>query len=280
MALLEVFRDWTLGNDAVRAAVLTGSRAESPERVDAYSDYDIRMYVTDPDIFRDSDDWLDVFGEVLVLWPLIPGPTLDGGGITRLVQYRDGHRLDLQIVSSEEAVGMEPLDNGYEVILDKDGILADLPEPSRRKYVIGRPSEKEFLETVNAFWWDALYVPKCLARGELPFASYMMECQLRHRFIHRMMEWHIGSSRDWNAAAGIHGRHFRELVDDDIWSGYVSTFASGSQEDHWRAFFSMLVLFRRLAVGTAFRLGYDYPQSTDEAAVSRCMEIFEDCTGN
>jgi len=280
MPLMKVFRDWALGNDTVRAAALTGSRAESPARVDAYSDYDIRMYVADLDIFRDSDDWLDVFGEVLVLWPLNPGPTLDEGGITRLVQYRDGHRLDLQIVSSEEAVSIGPLDNGYEVILDKDGIFADLPEPSRRRYVIGRPSEKEFLETVNAFWWDALYVPKCLARGELPFASYMMECQLRHRFIHRMMGWHIGSSMDWNAAAGIHGRYFRELVEEDIWSEYVSTFASGTLEDHWRGFFSMLLLFRRLAVTTAGRLGYRYPRDTDEAAVSRCMEIFENVKGS
>ena len=90
-----------------------------------------------------------------------------------------------------------------------------------------------------------------------------------------MMEWYIGSRNCWSVATGIHGRHFREFLDEETWKRYLSTFPSGSIQDHWRSFFAILLLFRELAVPVGHALGYSYPLSADEAATEFCMRMFE-----
>jgi aminoglycoside 6-adenylyltransferase len=209
----------------------------------------------------------------MIVWPLRPGRTAGCEGLTRLVRYVEGHRIDFQIEETG-CLDLEELDNGYRVLLDKDGLTTDLPVPSLGRFIIRRPSSEEYLETVNAFWWDALYVPKCLARQELPYASFMLDCQLRNRFLNRMIEWYIGSRNGWSVATGVHGRYFRDNLDGSTWKEYLSTFPSGCIADHWRSFFALLLLFRRLAVSVAEALGYGYPDLTDAEASGYCMDLF------
>jgi aminoglycoside 6-adenylyltransferase len=73
--VLTQFDRWARGNDRVRAAVLTSSRANPERETDCLSDYDIELYVADLEPFRENDMWLSAFGPIMVRWPLKPRST-------------------------------------------------------------------------------------------------------------------------------------------------------------------------------------------------------------
>jgi len=58
--VLNRFQKWAEEEQSVRAALLTSSRV-NPDRsvVDAFSDYDIELYVDSLASYWDSDDWLN-----------------------------------------------------------------------------------------------------------------------------------------------------------------------------------------------------------------------------
>ena len=266
--------EWARDHSGVRVMLLTGSRTQPAARVDALSDYDIILYVRDVSEFQGSDDWLSTFGEVMVRWPRTARSTGREGWITRLAIFADGVRIDFQIGPDSELL-QDALDEGYEVLMDKDGLASALPLPTYAKYLVTCPTEVEYAELVNDFWWDATYVAKYLMRDELPFASFMLGGMLRDQFLHTMISWHLGSLHDWQVNVGVHGRHFKKLLEQETWEAYESTFPKAEIEDHWQAFLDTLALFRGLAVRLAERLGYHYLHELDQNVSRYCQRIRE-----
>lgn len=260
--LLSQFCAWAEANDRVRTAVLTGSRVDADGETDSLSDYDIELYVSEIDPFRKSDEWLEAFGSVMVRWPLRPRSTFDQNWLTRLVLFNDGVRIDFQI-TAQRTIAPDAYDDGYRVLIDKDGLTQGLQEPTFTQYLINKPSAEAYETLVHEFWWDAAYVPKYLWRDELPFAAQMLAQPLRDEFLRTIIEWFIGVQRDWSVNTGVGGRWFKRYLDERTWSEYTSTFAVGETEAHWEAFFNMVVLFRRLATFVGERLGYTYPHGLD-----------------
>ena len=87
--------EWAARTDNVRAVILTSSRTNPEVPVDFLSDYDIELFVRDLNPFLSRDEWLELFGTILVRWPRVP-PQGDEG-TTRLVLYEDAPRIDFQI---------------------------------------------------------------------------------------------------------------------------------------------------------------------------------------
>jgi hypothetical protein len=54
--------------DAVRALVLTSSRARADETVDVLSDYDLVVGVHDPESLLVDESWVHGYGEPLASW--------------------------------------------------------------------------------------------------------------------------------------------------------------------------------------------------------------------
>ncbi len=108
--VLAQFFDWAQGNDLIRAAVLTSSRVHPELCTDILSDYDIELYVADLRCFQQDDDWLRVFGPIMVRWPLKPRSTLDEKWLTRLVLFKDGVRIDFQIADKRKIEPDAPAD--------------------------------------------------------------------------------------------------------------------------------------------------------------------------
>jgi aminoglycoside 6-adenylyltransferase len=253
---------WAETDDAVRAAVLTSSRATTGRETDFLSDYDIELYVSDIEPFRKGDEWLEPFGSVMVRWPLRPGSTFDEKWLTRLVLFSDGVRIDFQI-TSQRTIAPNAYDNGYQVLIDKDGLTRGLQEPTFAEFLVEKPSAETYETLVHEFWWDATYVPKYLWRDELPFAAQMLNQSLRAESLRTMVEWFIGVQHDWSVNTGLGGRWFKRYLDERTWSEYTSTFAVGETEAHWEAFSNTVALFRRLATFVGERLGYAYPHRLD-----------------
>lgn len=256
------FNEWAISNELVRAAILTSSRVKPGVELDFLSDYDIELYVADINPFLRDDEWLKTFGSVMIRWPLRPRSTLQEGWITRLVLFKDGIRVDFQITDQRE-IQPNAYKDGYRVLIDKDNLTSGLIPPTYDQYIIIKPSQDEYDNLVNAFWWDATYVPKYLWRDELPFAAYMLGCGIRDKFLRTVIEWYIGLENDWTVDTGIHGKWFKRYLSPDIWAEYESTFAGADIEENWTAFFNAVSLFRKMAIMVGSGLGYAYPEQLD-----------------
>lgn len=260
--ILEQFNAWSRGNELVRAAILTSSRANSKRKTDVLSDYDIEFYVTDIAPFRRSDAWLTHFGEVMVRWPFKPRLGAPWADITRLVIFSDAVRIDFQIHKVAE-IAPDAFDDDYKVLIDKDGLLSKLRAPTHTTHLVKKPTLDQYETLVNEFWWNAHYVPKYLRRDELPFAAGMLGESVRSRYLHTVIEWFIGLQHDWSVNTGICGRKFKRYLDEQTWAAYESTFAGAGLEEQWQAFFSAVTLFRKLAKQVGNALGYRYPEKID-----------------
>lgn len=266
------FSAWAETNERVRTAVLTSSRVDADRETDFLSDYDIELYVSDIEPFHESDEWLEEFGSVMVRWPLRPRSTFADEWLTRLVLFNDGVRIDFQI-TAQRAIVPDAYDDGYRVLVDKDGLTQGLQEPTLTRYLVKKPSVETYETLVHGFWWDATYVPKYLWRDELPFAAHVLAQPLRGEYLRTIIEWFIGVQRDWSINTGVGGRWFRRYLDERTWLEYTSTFAGGETEAHWEAFFNVVVLFRRLATFVGERLGYVYPRELDRHVSEYCARI-------
>lgn len=168
--ILSHFKEWASKNEEVRAAIMTSSRVSKDANIDFLSDYDIELYVSDIKQFNQNDDWLKVFGPIMVRWPFKPRSTGDEDWITRLILFKDGIRIDFQITDKMN-IESNCYDNGYEVLIDKDKLAENLNEPTFSEYIIKKPTMNDYEELVHEFWWDAYYIPKYLWRDELSYAN-------------------------------------------------------------------------------------------------------------
>jgi aminoglycoside 6-adenylyltransferase len=131
--VLSQLEHWAKENDLVRAAVFTSSRVNPERETDFLSDYDVELYVSDLQPFKRNDDWLRVFGHVLICWPYKPHSTNFGENfITRLVLFTDCVRIDFQITDKTD-IKPDNYDDGYKILVDKDNITASLNQPTFQK---------------------------------------------------------------------------------------------------------------------------------------------------
>lgn len=271
---IDRLRDWAAGEEAVRAMLLIGSRADARSDVDALSDFDVVLFLSDERQLTTQDEWLEELGSPLVM--LREQVTyLDRPVATRLVQYRDGPRIDFTLapVAILERLPEldrlpEPLDRGYRVLLDGDGLTARVPEPSGTAYTPEPPGEAEYLELVQEFWWESTCVAKHLRRGELLPAKYSMECVLRFRCLMRMLEWYVQIDRGWGLPVGPHGKGLAAVLGPEDRDALNATFGGPRTERNWAALFAAISLFRRAARRVAGDLGYRYPADLDREVMA------------
>jgi hypothetical protein len=116
-------------------------------------------------------------------------------GYSEGVIYDDGTKADFNIVRVELLRQMvansqlpAELDQGYRVLLDKDGLAACLPPPTFRAYLPPKPSAQRYQEVVEEFWWETTYVATYLWRDELVAARTVLDRILRSEVLHPMLE--------------------------------------------------------------------------------------------
>jgi aminoglycoside 6-adenylyltransferase len=253
--------------DEIRAVVLTSNRATGA--CDVLSDYDVELFVADPARFASDDAWFESFGPVLVLRRL-PSDDEGDSSFVRLVQYRDGLRIDFLVATLARLHGLceaptldADHDVGYEVLLDKDGVTASLSLPTCRAYLQIPPSEAEYADCVNGFWWNTTYVPKCLWRGDVLAALFMLDGQ-KHHSLRLMLTWAIEVDHNWTWQPGMMGKGIEHMLD----AATRRELAAISTRDAWQALFRTAALFRKAAAKVAQGLGYTYPTGQDERIIA------------
>lgn len=265
---------WATHNDSVRTVVMSGSRANPDFTIDLFSDYDIEIGVDDLSAFADDRKWILCFGEIM------HGHfEKKDNYLMCLVLYKDYVRIDFKLYETlfiKKYILENKLpkhwENGFKILMDKDEVTSQLKKPSYNAYIINKPRKSEFIEVVNNFWWDIIYVAKSLWRDELYYAKFM-KAHICFSYLKKILDWSIAFERSWNISTNKHGRFFKRLMNAETWDKTENIFAESSIEENWKALFAMIELFRECATAIAQQLNYTYPAETDKLVFNYLQKI-------
>ncbi|MDM5337529.1 aminoglycoside 6-adenylyltransferase [Fictibacillus enclensis] len=273
--MLEKLQSFAKKEEDIRAMILNGSRVDEKVEPDIFQDYDVVCLTTDVALYRENRQWIKQFGEIMIM------QTPDDRGISRseektgkftcLLQFENGERLDITFFPVDNIHSMQH-ESLSKVMLDKDGLLDELPPPSNKDYVTLPPLEKEFSDCCNEFWWVSTYIAKGLWRKELSYAKAMFEGPVRAMLI-LMLRWHIGQKNNFSVDSGKSGKYFENYLEEEVWNQFVKTYPDGDYENIWDALFKMGSLFRMLARRLADDLGFTYNEEEDARVTSHLDHV-------
>lgn len=179
-------------DDRVVSVILNGSRTNPEATIDEDSDYDILMGVHNLASFLESDAWLDMFGEILIMQKPESMGSVDAG-VSKdkevyLMQFVDGTRLDLTLMHSELIQDALDHDSLSEILMDKEGILHAEPA-SDPSYQV---NDLKLADIVNEFLWLSFYVMKGRRRNQIMYAQSHLQ-MMREEFMNLIVYLHPGN---------------------------------------------------------------------------------------
>lgn len=266
-------------DDRIRAVILNGSRANAKVIPDVYQDYDIVFIVKDFDQFLNDRNWINLLGTPIL--QQLPDEMELGKdenhkkfSFTFLMIFDDGNRIDLTLFPYEKFDIHFEIDSLTLVLLDKDQLFKSIPEPSDVDYHIKRPTQKQFMEVCNEFWWTATYVAKGLKRKEMIYAKEMMENVVRPMFW-QLIEWHIGNEHDFKVSAGKSGKFADKFLSEALYKAVLKTYSDANLENNWDALFLMLKIFKNEQQQLAEKLNFVWNQDEAENSSKYIMKLYE-----
>ncbi|MFJ7952085.1 aminoglycoside 6-adenylyltransferase [Lysinibacillus sp. NPDC096418] len=266
-------------DERVRAVAMNGSRTNSNVPKDTFRDYDIVYLVSDLQSFLINPDWVNVFGKRIIMqtpedMAMFP-PELDGR-FTYLMLFEDGHRLDLMLIPNEEKDIYCTEDGLTVILLDKDGDMPKLSEPTDKDYWVKKPSAEFFADCCNEFWWVSTYVTKGLWRQEILYAFDHLNSA--REMLLTMLEWKVGIETNFSLSVGKNSKYLKSYLDNDIWERLMRTYPNGDYEQVWNSLFETINLFEQVAIEVANILEYQYP-SKDSNKVKQYLTKTQYCEG-
>lgn len=241
----------------IRAVLLTGSRANPDAPIDIFQDFDVVYVVGEIGSFVRDQDWIAQFGETLIVQrPEEMGnpPPSNDGTYAYLMLFTDGNRIDLTLCPFEILSRQEP-DSMTLVLLDKDGTLGTLPAPSQASYILRAPTEKEFADCSNEFFWMCTYVAKGLWRNEIVYAKSMYELFVRPQAL-RMLDWYIGMSAGFAVNLGKYGKLYKRYLPQDLWILLEQSYSDADIGNSWAALHALYKAFRISSEAVAENCGF------------------------
>jgi aminoglycoside 6-adenylyltransferase len=271
--MLDLILSFAKKDDNIRAIVMNGSRANPNAPKDIFQDFDIACLVNDLAPYVRNNTIPPYFGEILILQEPEnmgePSPE-DEGHYAYLMQFMDGNRIDLSFHAPERWKSVTG-DSQSIVLFDKDHSVGELPPASDSDYWAKKPTEKQFQDCCNEFWWMNSYVAKGLWRGELTYAKWMMEVVQEQ--LMDMLTWYFGINTGFQKAPGKAGKYIKEDIEPEIWAELEKTYSDTDPENIWESLFTAGSLFRRVAKAVASEFRFQYPQQDDDNVSAYLLRI-------
>jgi aminoglycoside 6-adenylyltransferase len=271
-------------DDRIRAVLLNGSRADKNVPTDQFQDFDIVFVVTEIESFTKNHSWINYFGETIISQlpdEMTFGANLENDAERRssfsyLMLFKDGNRIDLTLVSLYKVRTDFRADSLTIIWLDKDKLFSNISEATNIDYYIQKPTEKEFLDTCNEFWWVSTYVCKGLLRNEIIYARKMCETFVRPMFM-KVIEWYIGTETDFSVSIGNGGKYLKKYLPEPLYRKIVSTYADHQIENNWGSLFTMAEIFEQLSSIVAQRLKYKINEDEARNTKSFLQRSYQSC---
>lgn len=253
----------------IRAALLSGSRADVGAQAEPFQDLDVALYIHDQPSFTADPLWLDRFGERLIMQS---NPSGDPEApFFYLLQFVDGLRLDLKLVEAD-LHDKYPPESQSVVLLDKDGLFSHLPPASDRDFWPTVPTQQQFFRCCNEFFWLAPYVAKGLWRGQLAYAKFHLDTLMRGELM-RLLDWAYGFRTGFSKSSGKFGKHWGGVLPEGWLTRLLDTYAGADEAENWEALYTMLGLFDLVAKDVAAVAGLNYAEAEAQAVTAYVAQI-------
>jgi aminoglycoside 6-adenylyltransferase len=242
---------------------MNGSRANPDAPRDPFQDFDVVYVVTDVTPFRYNYEWIERFGELMIMQmpeDMQDPPPIGDNHFTYLMQFADGNRIDLSLFPIARLDELK--DSLSLLLLDKDGMFEPFAPPSESDYLPSPPTAKAFADCCNEFWWVCPYVAKGLWREEILYAKYHLDI-VRDQLM-KVIDWYVGLRTRFTQNPGKCGKYLKQYLEPKLWRMLQDTYSDAGYENTWQALFTMCDLFRRLALQVAEHFSFDYPHEDDE----------------
>jgi len=269
--------DVAKNDDRIRAVLLNGSRANNKIPPDKYQDFDIVYVANDFESLIANREWTNKFGEKLI-WQL-PDEMVVGqkepekaNRFSLLMLFTDGNRIDLTLLSKKEINANCKADSLTIVWLDKDNMFPNITLPSDFDYLVKEPTEKEFLDTCNEFWWVCTYVAKGLLRDEIIYSKEMLETVVRPMFMN-VISWHIGVETNFSVSIGKAGKFVSNFLSPDLYQQILQTYSDQVVENNWRSLFLMMDIFGQLARAVSAKMKFRYVIGEEENVTAYLKQL-------
>ena len=249
--------DWAREREDVRALLVVGSQARAGAPADRWSDLDLIFLIDDPQAYLADATWVEEFGSPVLTFL---ESTLDGHW-ERRVLYETGEEVDFvlfrasiveRLEGSEGAAAL--LTRGYRLLVDRVGLEEALARIVAKPRPSG-PTQHDFAELANDFWYHALWTAKKLRRGEVYTALDCLDGYMKARLV-TLLGWHaraVDTSVDtWHA-----GRFVERWADPGALAALEKAFAYYDVRDVARALWETIDLWQGLEEETARRLGIE-----------------------
>ena len=264
-------------DDRIRAVLLTGSRANSKVTRERFQDFDIIFIVTQLDTFVKDKHWIDVFGKRIIM-QLPEEMTIgekDKHAYHYLMLFKDTNRIDLTLFPVEKVKTMFKRESLATLVLDKDNLFKNLPSPTDIDYLIKQPTNKEFADCCNEFWWVSTYIAKGLWRNEVTYAKEMMDIPVRTMFL-KIIEWYIGTKTAFTVPFGKGGRNMPQYLSPDLYRKILATYPDSSTKNIWSALFLMTQIFDEMAKEIAMSLNFPYNSEEANDVIAYLKRIYSE----
>ncbi|MBP1165709.1 MULTISPECIES: AadS family aminoglycoside 6-adenylyltransferase [unclassified Chryseobacterium] len=277
---LEQIIHWAENNPDIRVVLLTSSLVNPYAPVDDFSDLDIELVFENRTTYESGNEWIKLFGDPISMIEE-DDRVFEGKHAMKMVLYKDHVKVDFklyQVAEFIEEINQETLpedwDVGYKVLLDKDNLTENLKSPTYQSVMIQKPTEKEFRQLINDFWWDTTYVAKCLKRGDIFYAKFMSENILRTDYLVPLIEWFIAGNHNWNTiTTNKHGRLFKKYLSQELWSTIEATFSDSNIEKNWQALSAYADLVHELGTSLAEKFHFIYPEKLENEIRNYLKEV-------
>ena len=251
----------------IRAVWLSGSRVDPAATQDQFSDFDVVYLVNDLPSMVQNEKWLTPFGPPLILqrpddWFDHPRDSASHEKFAYLMYFRDGQRIDLTLVALGQLQTVLNDPEPRRILLDKDGITGLNDVPAGQFGRVLSPTEREFTDTCNEFWWISVSAAKGIARGEVLSAKSLME-RYQLDMLLQMLAWKAGTSRGFPLACGKFFRYLPAFLQPGEHERLMDILFPPNVTEQWSQLLNMCALFDQTAVevSAALTLPYDPAQS-------------------
>ncbi len=272
--MLALILGFARADDRIRAVVMNGSRVNPNAEKDIFQDYDIVFFVTNVEPFRVETRVVPYFGVPLLVERVedqVYRPGIRDGRYTYNVQFTDGNRIDMAFLPVE-MLKRRPFDSLTRVLLDKDGLIPDLPNSSEGGFFITEPTQKWYNDCCNTFCFSlGSHVPKALWRRKLPLLKCHID-RLRQDLV-LMLGWYIGVRKGFERSLGSEGKDLEEHLESEDWREFQRTYAGSDYDDITESLQAIHRLFVRTAQTVGNEYGYRFQVEKAESALAFLMHV-------
>ncbi|MFV0342903.1 MAG: aminoglycoside 6-adenylyltransferase [Anaerocolumna sp.] len=260
--LFELIMETAKNDNRIRAVAMTGSRIDPNAAHDEFCDFDIVYLVTDIQSFTGSDDWLEVFGDKLIMQKpsdcyTMPYNYADFENFTYLIHLKDGNRIDLTLIDLKNIhdyiLDMQP----RTILLDKDRIIGLHSTGADDYFSIKPPTLEQFRDVCNEFWWMVPNIVKGLCRKQLPYVRYVMERYAMDMLL-EVLNWSIGIDSEFSIGTGKWCKYLEQHMDPLDHEEYINIFPNGTYLDIWSKLSLLCLFFQKKEKKVANHFNFPY----------------------